>query len=90
MKYLPLLMIFAVISSGVGAAFAIGDSATIGDSAVPTVHRGTMISTGDTVSATDSSAVPEFGPIAALILAIAIVSIIAVSAKTGLKFMPKY
>jgi predicted secreted protein with PEFG-CTERM motif len=35
-------------------------------------------------------AVPEFGPIAALVLAIAIVSIIAVSAKTGLRFMPKY
>ena len=36
------------------------------------------------------TAVPEFGPIAALVLAIAIVSIIAVSAKTGLRFMPKY
>ena len=35
-------------------------------------------------------AVPEFGPIAALVLAIAIISIIAVSAKTGLRFMPKY
>ncbi len=34
--------------------------------------------------------VPEFGPIAALVLAIAIVSIIAVSAKTGLRLMPKY
>ncbi len=34
--------------------------------------------------------VPEFGPIAALVLAIAVVSIIAVSAKTGLRFMPKY
>jgi predicted secreted protein with PEFG-CTERM motif len=34
--------------------------------------------------------VPEFGPIAALVLAIAIVSIIAVSAKTGLRLVPKY
>ena len=34
--------------------------------------------------------VPEFGPIAALVLAIAIISIIPVSAKTGLRFMPKY
>ena len=34
--------------------------------------------------------VPEFGPIAALVLVIAIISIIAVSAKTGLRFMPKY
>ncbi|VVC05249.1 Uncharacterised protein [uncultured archaeon] len=37
-----------------------------------------------------TTAVPEFGPIAALVLAIAIISIIAVSAKTGLGFMPKY
>ena len=34
--------------------------------------------------------VPEFGTIAALVFAIAIISIIAVSAKTGLRFMPKY
>ncbi|SMH72462.1 exported protein of unknown function [Candidatus Nitrosotalea okcheonensis] len=34
--------------------------------------------------------IPEFGPIAALVFAIAIISIIAVSAKTGLRFMPKY
>jgi predicted secreted protein with PEFG-CTERM motif len=35
-------------------------------------------------------ATPEFGPIAALVLAIAIISIIAVSAKTGLRFTPKH
>jgi predicted secreted protein with PEFG-CTERM motif len=35
-------------------------------------------------------ALPEFGPIAALVLVIAIVTIIAISAKTGLRFMPKY
>jgi predicted secreted protein with PEFG-CTERM motif len=35
-------------------------------------------------------AVPEFGPITALVLVIAIVSIIAISAKTGLRFMPRY
>ena len=34
-------------------------------------------------------AVPEFGTIAALVLAIAIVSIIAISSKTGLRFSPK-
>ncbi|MDE1862059.1 MAG: PEFG-CTERM sorting domain-containing protein [Thaumarchaeota archaeon] len=34
--------------------------------------------------------IPEFGPIAALVFAIAIVSIVAVSAKTGLGFKPKY
>jgi predicted secreted protein with PEFG-CTERM motif len=34
--------------------------------------------------------VPEFGPIAALILAIAIISIIVLSAKTGFRIMPRY
>jgi predicted secreted protein with PEFG-CTERM motif len=38
----------------------------------------------------EAPVIPEFGPIAALVLAIAIISIIAVSAKTGLRFMPKY
>ncbi|TLY08472.1 MAG: PEFG-CTERM sorting domain-containing protein [Thaumarchaeota archaeon] len=38
----------------------------------------------------ETPVIPEFGPIAALVLAIAIISIIAVSAKTGLRFMPKY
>ncbi|HKU32242.1 MAG TPA: PEFG-CTERM sorting domain-containing protein [Candidatus Nitrosotalea sp.] len=33
--------------------------------------------------------VPEFGTIAAMILAIAVISIIAISAKTGLRFTPK-
>ena len=37
-----------------------------------------------------SFVVPEFGTIAALILAIAIISIIAVSAKTRLNILPKY
>ena len=39
---------------------------------------------------TGTFVVPEFGPIAALVLAIAIVSIIVVSQKTGLRFIPKY
>jgi len=34
--------------------------------------------------------VPEFGAIAALILAVAIISIIAVSAKSKLNIMPRY
>ncbi len=46
---------------------------------------------GDTaIEILGTYAVPEFGVIATLVLAIAIVSIIAVSAKTGLRFMPKY
>ncbi|MGI0086929.1 MAG: phosphate ABC transporter substrate-binding protein PstS [Nitrosotalea sp.] len=36
------------------------------------------------------SAVPEFGSITALVLAVAIISIIAVSAKTGLRLAPKF
>ncbi len=34
--------------------------------------------------------IPEFGTIAALVLAVAIISIIAVSAKTRLRLLPKY
>ncbi len=46
---------------------------------------------GDTtIDIIGTSIVPEFGQIAALVLAIAIISIIAVSAKTGLRFIPKY
>ncbi|MFZ1076210.1 MAG: PKD domain-containing protein, partial [Nitrosotalea sp.] len=46
---------------------------------------------GDTtIDVVGTVSVPEFGPIAALVLAIAITSIIAVSAKTGLRLMPKY
>ncbi|MED5542884.1 MAG: PEFG-CTERM sorting domain-containing protein, partial [Thermoproteota archaeon] len=37
----------------------------------------------------NAQAVPEFGTIAALILVVAIGSIIAVSAKSRLSFMPK-
>ena len=38
----------------------------------------------------DGVVIPEFGTIAALIFAVAIISIIAVSAKTRLKVLPKY
>lgn len=34
--------------------------------------------------------IPEFGPIAALVLTIAIISIIAMSKKTGLRLLPRY
>ncbi len=34
--------------------------------------------------------IPEFGPVAALVLVIAIVSIIAISSRTGLRLFPKY
>jgi predicted secreted protein with PEFG-CTERM motif len=38
----------------------------------------------------DGVVVPEFGTIAAMILAVAIISIIAVSAKSRLSIMPRY
>ena len=38
----------------------------------------------------DGVVVPEFGTIAAMILAVAIVSIIAISAKSRLSIMPRY
>lgn len=48
-------------------------------------HKGdTTIDIMGTVS------VPEFGAIAALVFAIAVVSIVALSAKTGLRFTPRY
>jgi len=42
------------------------------------------------VEVIDGTVIPEFGTIAALILAVAIISIIAVSARTKLSIMPKY
>ena len=38
----------------------------------------------------DGVVVPEFGTIAAMILAVAIISIIAISAKSRLSIMPRY
>jgi len=44
----------------------------------------------ETIEIVGSHVVPEFGTIAAMILAVAIVSIIAVSAKSRLSIMPRY
>ena len=44
--------------------------------------NGNMLSSG-------SQTVPEFGPITELVLIVAIISIIALSARTGLRFLPK-
>ena len=60
---------------------------------VITVQQGDEQARNNSVTfqlAGEAPKIPEFGPIAALVLAIAIISIIAVSAKTGLRFMPKY
>ena len=45
--------------------------------------------TGPIGLTSNAQAVPEFGTIAALILVVAIASIIAVSAKSRLSFMPR-
>ena len=56
------------------------------------VQQGESSSYKDSVDVeiVDGAIIPEFGTIAALILAVAIISIIAVSAKTKLSIMPKY
>ena len=44
----------------------------------------------ETIEIIGTFVVPEFGAIAALVLAVAIISIIAVTAKTRLSIIPKY
>ena len=46
--------------------------------------------TGPTGTVATAKVVPEFGTIAVMILAVAIISIIAVSAKSRLSIMPRY
>ncbi len=57
-----------------------------------TVQQGESSNYKDSVEIeiVDGAVIPEFGTIAALILAVAIISIIAVSAKSKLSIMPKY
>ena len=49
-----------------------------------------MITASTEVEVVDGHVVPEFGTIAAMILVVAIVAIIAVSAKTKLSLVPRY
>ena len=49
-----------------------------------------FLSDAEKIEIIGTQVVPEFGAIAALVLAVAIISIIAVSAKTRLRLMPKY
>jgi len=57
-----------------------------------TVQQGTGTGYQDSVEVeiVDGAIIPEFGAIAALVLAVAIISIIAVTAKTRLSIIPKY
>ena len=75
---------FVVQVGGKNVQFTEVKSTTTRTLGIPFHQGDTTINIVGTVS------VPEFGPIAALVLAIAIISIIAVSARTGLRFMPKY
>ena len=69
-----------------------GQQSTYTETTTPTARTLTIPFTYGTseIEIIGTQIIPEFGPIAALVLAIAIISIIAVSAKTGLRFMPKY
>jgi len=49
-----------------------------------------ILKDSEQVEIVDGAVIPEFGAIAALILAVAIISIIAVSAKTRLSLIPRY
>ena len=51
---------------------------------------GSLFTDSVEVDIVDGSVIPEFGAIAALILAVAIISIIVVSAKTRLSLIPRY
>ena len=51
---------------------------------------GSLYQDSTQVEIVDGAVIPEFGTIAAMILAVAIVSIIAVSAKTRLSLVPRY
>ena len=58
-----------------------------GNSVAPGSMSGTS---GNMTSTVGNQTVPEFGPIAGLVLLVAVISIIALSARTGLKFLPKF
>ncbi len=69
-----------------------GQQSTYTETTTPTARTLTIPFVNGTseIEIIGTQIIPEFGPIAALVLAIAIISIIAVSSKTGLRFMPKY
>jgi len=75
---------FIVMVSGAPVQFTETKDSTTRDLNIP------FHATDTKIDIIGTQIVPEFGTIAALILAFAIISIIAVSAKTGLRFMPKY
>lgn len=76
---------FVVANDGQAAQFT--ETATTNTDRTLTIHfkNGTQH-----IAIMGTFVIPEFGPITALVLAIAIVSIIVVSTKTGLRFVPKY
>ncbi|HSD04671.1 MAG TPA: PEFG-CTERM sorting domain-containing protein [Nitrosopumilaceae archaeon] len=92
---LPRALIDAKINGEDDSFFVLIDGEEIGDVSEETTSTDRTL----TIPFTDGSEeieiigtqiVPEFGAVAALILAVAIISIIAVSAKTRLRLMPKY
>ena len=75
---------FFVLIDGAEEPF---DETTTSTDRTLTIH---FTNGAETIEIIGTQIVPEFGAIAALVLAIAIISIIAVSAKTRLRLMPKY
>jgi len=75
---------FIVMVSGAPVQFTETKDSSTRDLSIP------FHATDTKIDIIGTQIIPEFGPIVALVLAIAIISIIAVSAKTGLRFMPKY
>ena len=77
-----VMMTGQVLAFG-GTVSTNADTITVPSYAMSDAMSGPLYATGDTT-------VPEFGTVASLILALAVVSIIAVSARTRLGIMPKY
>jgi len=61
-----------------------------GDYEITASQGGSLFTDSVMVDIQDGAVIPEFGAIAALILAVAIISIIVVSAKTRLSLIPRY
>jgi len=93
---LPRALINATLSNGQDDKYIVlvdGQESDFQETSTTTTDRTLSIPFTDgtqEIEIIGTQIIPEFGPIAALVFAIAIISIIAVSAKTGLRFMPKY
>ena len=83
-----------VLDTSTGSLFVLvdGEEVTSEESVTDTTRTVTIMfpSGAEEIEIIGTFAIPEFGAIAALILAVAIISIIAVSSRTRLNVLPKY